>query len=107
MRKFEIYYCEDLTCMKKEFADFVMKVKEEINATPEIITAAKGANVKFFQKLKEITENSENNLYSYNMAVHASKVVPRYMYRKHLFYGGVEYEAEIDLLERRFHLMAV
>lgn len=69
--------------------------------------AAEEANNEFFEKLKKITEDESNALYSGSSAVELLNDTPRYEYIKNLENNGKKYEAEIDLLGRRFHFIEI
>lgn len=83
------------------------EVEEKINSDQEIIERSKKCNLDFTQKLKEILENSENELFIGSMVAGLQEKTPRYSFLKNLELDGKKYEAQIDELERKFYLFEV
>lgn len=107
MREFKIYGEIGSNPDTLNFRKFMKEIEERINSDVEIIERAKKCNIKFAEKVKEILQNEENALFAGSMICGLQLKTPRYSYIKHLEFGGKEYEAEIDELERRFYLHEV
>lgn len=107
MRKFEIYGEIGENENTLSFRNFMREVGKRINADDEIIESAKRCNIEFSNELKKIIENPENELFVGAMIADLERRSPRYSFIKNLEYNGGKYEAEIDLLRRRFYLHRV
>lgn len=107
MRKFEIYGEIGENEDTLSFKNFMREIGKRINADDEIIEAAKRCNIEFLNELKKIIENPENELFVGTMIADLERSSPRYSFIKNLEYNGEKYEAEIDLLRRRFYLHRV
>lgn len=89
------------------FRKFAREIEERINSDPDILTAAEEANNDFFGKIKKLTEDEANALYSGSSVIEFLADTPRFEYIKNLEHNGKKYEAEIDLLGRRFHFVEI
>ena len=107
MREFKIYGEIGGNPDTPKFRAFMKNIEAEINENKELVDRSKKCNIEFADKLKEILNNPENALYVGSMVSGLQLRTPRYSYIKHLEFDGKEYEAEIDELERKFHLFEV
>lgn len=89
------------------FHNFAKEIEDRINSDQNILEAAEEANNEFFGKLKKLTEDEENALYAGSSVIEFLNDTPRFEYIKNLEHNGKKYEAEIDLLSRRFHFVEI
>lgn len=107
MREYKIYGEAVGNPDTRNFHKFMKEVEERINADDSILENARNCNAKFAERIKEFLSNEENVPYIGGMVGRLQETTSRFMYIKHLKYGESEYEAEIDLLERKFYLHRV
>lgn len=105
MREYKIYpwYSGDAPAEKK----FIAELAERINSDTEIIERSKECNRKFFEQVKEVIDNPENELFAATMINGIKAKTPRYSYLKNIEFDGKSYEVEIDELDRTFRLMEI
>lgn len=103
MREYKIYplYKGDTPAKEK----FIRELTERINNDKEIVERSKECNRKFFEQVKKIVNNSENELSTATMINGIKRETPRYSYLKNVEFNGKSYEVEIDELDRVFRLV--
>ena len=102
-----IFYQEGYDSESINFRKFAKEIENRINSDQNILKSAEEVNNEFFEKLKKLTEDESNTLYSGASAIEFLNDTPRYEYIKNLEDNGKKYEAEIDLLGRRFHFIEI
>jgi cob(I)alamin adenosyltransferase len=107
MREFRIYGEIGTNPDTTNFRNFLKEVEQKINSDVQIVESSKKCNIEFANKIKEMLENEENNLFIGSMIKKLQSETLRYSYIKHLEHNGKEYEAEIDELTRKFWLHEV
>lgn len=106
MKEYKIYKEVGFEQDTKKFMDFLDNVEKRINEDEEIIESVKKCNRKFYNALEVKIKNADPECAG-TIVLNLLKKSPRYSYIKHLELDGVEYEAEIDALTRRFTIREV
>jgi hypothetical protein len=106
MREFKIYL-EIEKNASEEFKKFAYEIEKRINADEEIIESAKQTNRDFVKALRKVTADSENDLYIATIIKSLRNKVNRYLVVKNLEFDDKKYEAQVDLLERKFTLQEI
>jgi vacuolar-type H+-ATPase subunit E/Vma4 len=104
MREFKIYgVVEENT---ESYKKLVKKFEDNINNSADIIRYAKECNEEFVKTLKKELENEENNIYMGTIVETLKSKLFRNMTVRGI-YEGKWYEAQVDLLERKFTLQEI
>lgn len=107
MRDFKIYGELGENPKTTSFMNFMKEVEDGVNSNAEIIEQAQKCNLAFANDVKAILRDEDNLRFAGTMISAAKRKVPRYTVIKNLAFDSKDYEAEIDLLERKFVLIEI
>lgn len=91
----------------ENWKEFVRSITDRINNDNELIERAKKANLDFYEKVKEITSDSDNALHAATMIDAVYRKTSRYSYIKNAEFQGKRYDIEIDELMLTFDIVKI